>query len=76
MSVGLHNSAVLAAMSDRSNPYQVRARRAYERLSDAQRGRIDRGFARHVRACEDLGIAPDPQWICEAVQDMTNGIEV
>jgi hypothetical protein len=76
MSDGIHRGLVLAAMSDRSNPYQVRARRAYERLSDAQRGRIDRRFARHVRACESLGVDPDPQWVCEAVQDMSNGLEV
>jgi hypothetical protein len=67
----IHNeSAVLDAMDDRSNPYQVRARRAYQKLSDDQRASIDRGFSRHLRACNSLGIDPDPQWVCEAVLDM------
>lgn len=64
------------AMADRSNPYQVRARRAYQRLSDEQRQVIDRGFRRHMRACENLGVDPDPQWVCEAVCDLVNGVEV
>lgn len=70
MSIGIQSNLIADAMADRSNPYRVRARRAYQRLSDEQRPVIDRGFARHMRACEHLGVDPDPQWVCEAVLDI------
>jgi hypothetical protein len=70
MSVSIQSNLIADAMADRSNPYQVRARRAYQRLSVEQRQVIDRGFARHLRACENLGVTPDPQWVCEAVLDV------
>ena len=51
------------------NPYFVRARRRYARLSDDQRAEIDAGFVRHLRACKKHEIDPDPAWIAEAVED-------
>jgi hypothetical protein len=66
------DSLVLATFFEPHNPYHVRARRRYLNLSDDQRTAIDRGFARHQRACENLGLDPDPSWICEAVDDLVN----
>jgi hypothetical protein len=63
---------VFETFFERSNPYHVRARRRYIRLSEDQQAEIDVEFARHVRACENLGLEPDPAWICEAVDDLVN----
>lgn len=54
----------------RRNPYFVRARHRYARLSDEQRAEIDAGFVRHLKACRKIEVEPDPSWIAEAVEDV------
>ena len=66
----------LTTFFNRSNPYHVRARRRYLKMSDEQRQAVDRGFERHRRACERVGCDPDPAWICEAVDDLVNEREI
>ena len=58
---------------DTRNPYYRRAKRRYIKLPDDQRKEVEAGYARHVTACEKIGIAPDPTWLPEYLGDLVGG---
>jgi hypothetical protein len=48
-------------------------RRKLGRLSPEQRRELNAMHQRHLRACERAGIAPDPLWLPEAIEDLSKG---
>mgnify|MGYP000859488044 CR=1 FL=1 len=56
-----------------NDPYLRRAHRRYIKLPDEQREKIDKGYQRHVTACQKLGIKPDPTWLPECIGIITGG---
>lgn len=48
-------------------------RRKMKRLSEQQLKDIERGFQRHITACQKLSIEPDPEWLISEIEDTANG---
>lgn len=58
------------------NPYRKRTRLYFERLTQEQQAYLERGFERHRRACEHLGVAIENSWVDEAIADMMIDIKL